>query len=71
MVNADKIVAVVSPDGAPVKRLVARAKQEGRTIDATAGRKTKAVIIMENDSVVLSALLPETIKGRTGTDEDA
>ena len=71
MVNADKIVAVVSPDGAPIKRLVSRAKEEGRTIDASAGRKTKAVIVMENGSVVLSALLPETIKGRTGADEDA
>lgn len=71
MVNADKIVAVVNPDGAPIKRLVSRAKEEGRTIDASAGRKTKAVIVMENGSVVLSALLPETIKGRTGADEDA
>ena len=70
MVNADKIVAVVSPDGAPIKRLVSHAKEEGRTIDASSGRKTKAVIIMENGNVVLSALLPETIRGRTGVDDD-
>ncbi len=70
IVNADKIVAVVSPDAAPVKRLAVKAKQEGRCIDASAGRKTKAVIVMENGSVVLSALLPETIRGRTTQDED-
>ncbi len=63
-VNADKILAIVSPDAAPVKRHVSHAKEEGRCIDATSGRKTKAVLIMENGSVVLSALLPETIRGR-------
>ena len=57
-VNAGKIIAIVSPDSAPVKRLVSRAKEDGRAVDATQGRKTKAVIIMENDRVVLSALLP-------------
>ena len=63
-VNAGKIIAIVSPDAAPVKRLVARAREDGRTVDATQGRKTKAVLIMENDRVVLSALLPETIRAR-------
>ena len=63
-VNAGKIIAIVSPDSAPVKRLVSRAKEDGRTIDATQGRKTKAVLVMENDRIVLSALLPETIRGR-------
>ena len=65
IVNAGKIVAIVSPDSAPVKRLVARAREESRTIDATQGRKTKSVIVMDNDRIVLSALLPETIRGRT------
>lgn len=64
IVNAGKIIAIVSPDSAPVKRLVSRAKEDGRTIDATQGRKTKAVLVMENDRIVLSALLPETIRGR-------
>ncbi len=64
MVNKDKIIAIVSPEAAPVKRLVQRAKEEGNAVDASAGRKTKAVILMENNSVVLSALLPETIAGR-------
>lgn len=70
-VNAGKIIAIVSPDSAPIKRLVARAKEDGRTVDATQGRKTKAVLIMENDRIVLSALLPETIRGRAqGSRED-
>ncbi len=62
--NADKIVAVVSPDSAPVKRLVQAAKDAGTAVDATQGRKTKGVIITDTDWVVLSALLPETISGR-------
>ena len=71
-VNAGKIIAIVSPDSAPVKRLVARAREDGRTVDATQGRKTKAVLIMENDRVVLSALLPETIRARAqGGKEEA
>ena len=61
IVNAGKIIAIVSPDSAPVRRLVSQAKNDGRTIDATQGRKTKSVIVMENDRIVLSALLPETI----------
>ena len=61
-VNVGKIIAIVSPDSAPIKRLVARAREDGRTVDATQGRKTKAVLIMENDRVILSALLPETIR---------
>ena len=64
IVNTEKIIAIVSPDSAPMKRLVQKAKEEGVAIDATQGRKTKAVLIMENSRVVLSALLPETIAGR-------
>ena len=61
IVNAGKIIAIVSPDSAPVKRMVQRAREEGIAIDATQGRKTKAVRVMENSQLVLSALLPETI----------
>ncbi|MCD8053427.1 MAG: DUF370 domain-containing protein [Lachnospiraceae bacterium] len=64
VMNADKIVAVVSPDSAPVKRLVQAAKDAGTAVDATQGRKTKGVIITDTNWVVLSALLPETISGR-------
>ena len=64
IVNTGKIVAIVSPDSAPVKRMVQNAKEAGMAIDATQGRKTKAVLVMENSQLVLSALLPETIAGR-------
>lgn len=73
LVNTEKIIAVVSPDSAPVKRLVQKAKENGTAIDATQGRKTKAVLVMENSQLVLSALLPETIGNRAQTeriDED-
>lgn len=68
IVNADKLVAIVSPDSAPVKRMVQNAKEEGSAIDATQGRKTKAVLVMENSQLVLSALLPETIASRAQTE---
>ena len=67
IINAEKIVAIVSPDSAPIKRMVQGAKENGTVIDATQGRKTKAVMVMENGSVVLSALMPETIAGRAVT----
>ncbi|MCI9139744.1 DUF370 domain-containing protein [bacterium 1XD42-8] len=64
MINTNKVIAIVSPDSAPVKRMVQNARDEGTAIDATQGRKTKAVIMMENRQIVLSALLPETISSR-------
>ena len=64
IVNTSKIIAIVSPESAPIKRLVQNAKEKGLAIDATQGRKTKSVMVMENSQVVLSALLPETIAGR-------
>ena len=64
IVNAGKIIAIVSPDSAPVKRMVQKAREEGNAIDATQGRRTKAVLVMENSQLVLSALLPETIVQR-------
>ena len=64
VVNADKIISIVSPVAAPVKRLVQNARDNGDAVDATCGRKTKAVIIMENKTVVLSSLHPETIVTR-------
>ena len=67
VVNMDKIVAVVSPDAAPIKRLVQAAKEAGKAVDATQGRKTKAGLITESDMVVLSALQPETISKRFGS----
>ena len=64
MVAADRIVTLVSPDSAPIKRLIQDAKDEGRVIDVTCGRRTRAVIITDSDHVVLSPLQPETVAGR-------
>ncbi len=63
-VNTDKVVAVVNPDAAPIKRMVQQAKEEGRVIDATQGRRTKAVLITQEDHIVLSALQPDTLMKR-------
>ena len=68
VVNTGKIIAIVSPDSAPIKRMVQKAKETGMAIDATQGRKTKAVLVMENSQIVLSALLPETISNRAQTE---
>ena len=67
-VSAEKIVAIVSPDSAPIKRMVQDAKDSGIAIDATFGRKTRAVIIMDSDHIVLSAVQAETIAGRIDKD---
>lgn len=69
MVNASRVVALVSPDSAPVKRLIQDAKDSGRAIDVTCGRKTRAVIITDSDHVILCAIQPETVAGRL-TNED-
>ena len=63
VVNADKMIAIINPDSAPVKRMIQNAKDMGIAIDATQGR-TKAVIAMENNQLVLSALQPETLTNR-------
>lgn len=67
-VAADKIVAIVSPDSAPIKRMVQDAKDNGTAIDATFGRKTRAVLIMESDHIVLSAVQAETVAARIDKD---
>lgn len=70
VVNIEKIISIVSPDAAPIKRMVQRAKENGTVIDATQGRKTKSVIVMENGQVVLSALLTDTIVKRAKDEGD-
>ena len=70
MVAADKVVTIVSPDSAPIKRLIQDAKDAGRVIDATCGRKTRAVIITDSDHVILSALRVETVAHRLTGDTD-
>ena len=64
MISAQRVIAVVSPDSAPIKRIMQEAKDRGMLVDASYGRKTKAVIIMDTDHVVLSALQPETVGSR-------
>jgi hypothetical protein len=61
---ANRIIAIVSPDSAPIKRLVSDGKDKGIVIDATYGRRTRAVIITDSDYIVLSSIQPETIAGR-------
>ncbi len=68
IVSANRIIAIISPESAPVKRIVQEAKEEGRAIDATYGRRTRAVIIMDSGHVVLSAVQPETVAGRLDKD---
>ena len=66
MIAADRIIAIVSPDSAPVKRMIQEARDRKRVIDATQGRRTRAGIQTDSDHVVLSAIQPETIAGRVG-----
>ena len=64
VVDRDKIVSVVSTEAAPIRRMIQNARDEGRAVDATCGRKTKAALIMESGHIVLSALTTETITAR-------
>ncbi len=66
LVSAQRLIAVVSPDSAPVKRLVQESRDRGMLIDATYGRKTASVLIMDSDHVVLSALAAERLAPRLG-----
>ena len=67
LVAAERVIAVVGPDSAPVKRMIQESREDKRLIDATAGRRTRAVIRLEDGHTVLSAILPETIAGRLQT----
>ena len=71
MVNAERIIAVIASDSAPAKRLILDARDSGRSIDCTCGRKTRCVIITDSDHVILSALQNETISGRIAGRDDA
>ena len=69
MVAADRIVSIVSPDSAPIKRLIQDAKDQGRTIDVSCGRRTRAVIITDSEHVILSAIQAETIANRLDSED--
>ena len=64
ILNADRIVAVIGSDSAPSKRLIQDAKDMGRAIDCTSGRKTRSILVMDRDHVILSAIQPETVANR-------
>lgn len=69
MVSASRLVAIVSPESAPIKRIIQDAKERGSLIDATYGRRTRAVLVMDSDHVILSSIQPETVANRL-TDEE-
>ena len=69
MVASDRIVTIVSPDSAPIKRLVQDAKDSGRVIDVSCGRRTRAVIITDSEHIILSAIQSETIANRLYTND--
>lgn len=71
MVAAERIVSLVSPDSAPVKRLIQDSRDTGRLIDVTCGRRTRSVIITDSDHIILSAIQPETVSNRIAGDESA
>lgn len=66
MVSANRVIAIVSPESAPIKRIIQDVRDKGLLIDATYGRRTRAVVIADSGHVILSAIQPETIAGRIG-----
>ncbi|MDN5347331.1 MAG: extracellular matrix regulatory protein [Clostridia bacterium] len=69
IVSAQRIIAIVSPESAPIKRIIQEARDRGMLIDATYGRRTRAVIITDSDHVILSAIQPETVAHRLNSKE--
>lgn len=70
IVAANRVIAVVSPESAPIKRIIQEARESGMLIDATYGRRTRAVIITDSDHVILSAIQPETVSHRLENNKD-
>lgn len=70
IVSANRIISIVSPESAPIKRIVQDAKDRGMAVDATYGRRTRAVIIMDSGHVILSAVQPETVAGRLDKEDN-
>lgn len=70
MVSANRLISIVSPESAPIRRIIQEARDKGLLIDATYGRRTRAVIIMDSDHVILSAIQPETVANRIGDEEE-
>ncbi len=70
MVNAQRVIAVISPDSAPIKRIIQEAKEKGSLIDASFGRKTKTVLVMDSGHIVLSGIQVETVGARLSEEEN-
>ena len=70
MVSVKRIVSIVTPESAPIKRMIQESREAGRVIDVTHGRRTRAVIITDSDHVILSAVQPETVAHRTVENDD-
>ncbi|MDF0725242.1 DUF370 domain-containing protein [Cytobacillus sp. S13-E01] len=70
IVSANRIISIVSPESAPIKRIVQDARDRGMLIDATYGRRTRAVMVMDSDHVILSAVQPETVAQRLTNKDD-
>ena len=70
IVSAHRLIAIVSPESAPIKRIIQDARDSGKLVDATYGRRTRAVIIMDSEHVILSAVQPETVANRLDKDSD-
>ena len=68
IVSANRIIAIVSPESAPIKRIIQEAKENGTAVDATCGRRTRAVVIMDSGHIILSAVQPETVASRLDKD---
>ncbi len=71
IVLANRIVAIVSPESAPIKRIIQEARDRGMLVDATYGRKTRAVIITDSEHIILSSIQPETVANRIVTKENS
>ena len=69
LVACERVVSVISPDSAPVKRMIQEARDSGHVVDATAGRRTRAVLVTDSGHIILSAILPETIAARASSDK--
>ncbi len=70
IVSANRIIAIISPDSAPIRRLIQESRDKGRLIDSTYGRRTRAVIITDSEHIILSSVQPETVANRLSTSDD-
>ena len=70
MVSSNRIISIVSPESAPIKRIIHEAEEKGTLVNATYGRRTRAVIVTDSEHIILTSIQPETVAGRIGGEED-